>query len=308
MKPRIEAMILTSFVADSLALGVHWIYNTNVIDRKVGRVENLLKPIVSSFHPMRDKGEFTHYGDQMLLLLESVVACQSFDAEDFGSRWFKFLANYDGYRDKASLATLENLQAGKSGVAAASQSSDISAAARIAPLFCVYAANEDGLLTAAAQQAALTHNHPEVLEASRFFARVARRVLYGEAPVEALQATAQSGFSPKLVEGVENGLASAATPTRTAIGDLGQACATEMALPGVVHLIARYHDNLKEALIENVMAGGDSAARGMLAGLVLGAQEGLETVPAQWRSELKARARIETLVQQALAQSSAAEG
>lgn len=298
MKHRIEAMILAAFVADSLALGVHWIYNTNVIDRKAGRVTELLKPIVHSFHPNREKGDLTHYGDQMLLLLESVVSQKAFDAADFGARWQTFFKDYDGYRDKASIATFENLLAGHSGSAAASQSTDISAAARIAPLFAVYGDHEAELVEAAARQAALTHNHPEVLEAARFFATVAFRVLHGSDPVTALQAVADGDFSAKLRDGVATGLASANTPTRNAIADLGQACATEMGLPGVVHLLARYSNDLSEALIENVMAGGDSAARGMLVGLILGATSDLEAIPQAWRRDLNAAERILTLIRQ----------
>ena len=34
MKDNPKAMVLASFAADALSLGVHWIYNTNVIDKK----------------------------------------------------------------------------------------------------------------------------------------------------------------------------------------------------------------------------------------------------------------------------------
>ena len=44
MKDRLQAMVLASFVADSLALGVHWIYDTKSILKNFGRVESLLKP------------------------------------------------------------------------------------------------------------------------------------------------------------------------------------------------------------------------------------------------------------------------
>lgn len=35
------AMVLASLVADALALGAHWIYDTHVIDTTMGRIETL---------------------------------------------------------------------------------------------------------------------------------------------------------------------------------------------------------------------------------------------------------------------------
>ncbi len=43
MNNNAKAMVLASFAADALALGVHGIYNTNVIDKKWGRVEGIYK-------------------------------------------------------------------------------------------------------------------------------------------------------------------------------------------------------------------------------------------------------------------------
>ena len=34
-----KAAVVGAFVADALSLGVHWVYNTDVIDKKFGRVE-----------------------------------------------------------------------------------------------------------------------------------------------------------------------------------------------------------------------------------------------------------------------------
>jgi hypothetical protein len=81
MQDKAEAMILASFAADSLALGVHWIYDIGEIDRKFGRVEGMLKPLENSYHATKDLGEFTHYGDQTLALLESIVASSRFDCQ-----------------------------------------------------------------------------------------------------------------------------------------------------------------------------------------------------------------------------------
>jgi ADP-ribosylglycohydrolase len=71
----------------------------------------------------------------------------------------------------------------------------------------------------------------------------------------------------------------------------------EEAFPGVVHLIARYEHDLKEALIQSVMAGGDSAARGMMVGMVLGAHLGPESIPQEWVSELRKKEQITELLE-----------
>ncbi len=50
-------MVLASFAADSLALGVHWIYDTDKIKKDFGRVDTLRKPLRDSYHPTKEDGE-----------------------------------------------------------------------------------------------------------------------------------------------------------------------------------------------------------------------------------------------------------
>ena len=88
MRDKAEAMVLCSFVADSLALGVHWIYDTTQLAAEHGRVEDFLSPKKNPYHANREKGGFTHYGDQALVLLESVSACNGF--ANCGARNFVF--------------------------------------------------------------------------------------------------------------------------------------------------------------------------------------------------------------------------
>jgi ADP-ribosylglycohydrolase len=64
----------------------------------------------------------------------------------------------------------------------------------------------------------------------------------------------------------------------------------------VVHLIAKYENDLREALIQSVMAGGDSAARGMIVGMVLGAHLGPESLPLELVSQLAVKEKIEALL------------
>ncbi len=81
-------------------------------------------------------------------------------------------------------------------------------------------------------------------------------------------------------------IASKTQNTRTAIAEFGQMCSVEAALPSTIHLIAKYEDNLKEALVENIMAGGDSSARGMFAGFLIGAYNGPDAIPMEWLKDM----------------------
>jgi hypothetical protein len=64
-----HAMLLASFVGDSLALGFHWIYDTALVADRIGRVSDILALSGDSYHPNKNRGELTHYGDQSLDLL-----------------------------------------------------------------------------------------------------------------------------------------------------------------------------------------------------------------------------------------------
>ena len=293
MQEKKKAMVLASFAADALSLGVHWIYNTNVIDKKFGRVEHFLKPERPTYHPTKDKGEFTHYGDQVLILLESVAECGGFKLSDFSARWQKLFENYKGYIDGATKATLANIASGKSALNAGSGSDDLAGAGRIAPLIYVYHNDPQVLADSAKAQTTFTHNNLQVVESALFFSTLALKVLAGAAPKAAiLQLKAEQSVETPMLKWIEKGLDSIEQESRQAILDFGQMCETAAAFPGVVHLIVKYENDLKTALVENIMAGGDSAGRGLLVGLVLGAHLGVDAIPQNWLTEMKAYQQI----------------
>ncbi len=298
MKEKADGLVIAAFAADSLALGVHWIYNPKKIEEKFGRVESLLPPQPDSFHSARRQGDFTHYGDQMLLLLESVSKQNSFDLKDFSRRWQEMFADYDGYLDGATRKTLANYKKGKLPENGGSDSDDLAGASRIAPLVRAYYKDVEGLLENVRSQTAMTHNRPEVVDSAEFFARVTAQVLSGTAPVKAMKKvleTEKFEISP-MAAWVQKGLASAEKDTVEAIGDFGRSCHIGEMFPGVVHLIAKYEDDLKEALVQSVMAGGDSAARGSLVGMVIAAHWGIDDLPEEWIDGMRAKDRIFSLL------------
>lgn len=296
MKERVGAMILGSFVADALSLGVHWVYNTKVIDKKFGRVDSYLDPL-TSFHRGKKAGEQTHYGDQMRVLMESLKEDSGFELENFARRWNRFFDTYTGYFDRATKETRQHLVEGRSVKACGSVSDDLAGASRVAPLFQWYDHDVEHLVHSARAQTAFTHNHGDVVDAAEFFVRTAVRVLDGAAPLKAVEAVKAHHFKESAIAAlVDEGIDSREMDTRQVIADFGQMCSVEAALPGTVHLIARYENDFEAALVENVMAGGDSAARGMLAAMILGAHHGLEAIPGRWLEGLTAKNHIDTLL------------
>jgi ADP-ribosylglycohydrolase len=298
MNENAKAMVMASFCADSLALGVHWIYDTEKIERDFGRVDRFLKPGPDSYHPSRQKGEFTHYGDQALVLLKSLAACHEFDPVDFSKRWQDLFRGYTGYFDHATKDTLSNLAQGKAPLDAGSGSNELSAASRIAPLVFCLRSDEEMLVKAARTQASMTHRDGSSLDSTEFFARAAFRILNGYGPVAAVREVADRFFkSAGIHRWTEQGLHSCDQNSMEAIKGFGQSCPAPALFPGVIHLICRYENDLKEALVQGVMAGGDSAARGMAVGMILGAHLGMDSIPAEWVRGLKKAKEIDQLLE-----------
>lgn len=297
MPTKPQAMVMAAFLADSQSLGVHWIYNTGAIAKRFGRVDRLLPPLPNSYHAGKSTGDLTHYGDQLLVLLESVAAAGSFLLDDFAARWRNLFADYHGYIDGATSGTLANFAAGLTPDRAGSRSNDLAGATRLAPVVLVDLKKRERLADDARAQTALTHSDPLTLDAAEFYALVLTAVLDGMEPVAAMEQAAAGRFAASpLAEWTRRGLDSAPEESVPAISRFGQSCHTPEAFPCVAHLVARYQDDFKEALVQNAMAGGDSAARGMIVGSILAAFHGPEALPQEWLDGLNQRSRIEDLL------------
>jgi ADP-ribosylglycohydrolase len=299
MRDKAEAMVLASFAADSLALGVHWIYDAQKISNQFGRIEKFLKPREGSYHPAKDKGEFTHYGDQQLVLLESVAAKKCFDLNDFSERWQQLFQDYNGYFDGATKGSLANFLKGKGPQDSGSPSNDLAGASRIAPLVFCYRNNLDELVVAARAQTRMTHGDPLTVHTAEFFARVAWKTLRGASPSEAITEVTRKNYPETIfAEWVQEGFESKDMESVPAIGSFGQSCHTPVAFPGVIHLIVKHEKDLKEALVQAVMAGGDNAARGLAVGMILGAHLGEQHLLEEWVTDLRKGGEIKNLLHQ----------
>ncbi len=223
MRNKGKSMVMASFVADSLALGAHWIYDTEKITSNFGRVESLMKPASDSYHATKGKGGFTHYGDQSFVLLESIASQKGFNPTDFSDRWRALFKDYSGYIDQATSITLSNYTAGKRVENAGSPSDELAGASRMAPLVFCDRQDPVKLTEDVRTQTSMTHQDPLTNDSAEFFALVARLVLMGTPPIEALKQIAGERFadSPLSLWTVE-GLESKDKESVSAISNFGQ--------------------------------------------------------------------------------------
>lgn len=292
-----KAAVLASFLGDAHALTAHWIYDTAKIGTLLGPTHGLENPKAEAagYHPGRAAGDFTHYGDQAMVLLRSIAAKGAYSPDDFASRWRALWEGYTGYVDKATRETLANIKGGAAPWNAASHSTEMAGASRFAPLLLApELREEEALARAARRQTALTHGDPIVADAAEFFARLTHRILAGGKLRETLAAVANHHYPhlPAAAWLAEAEDTLGLSPT-AAITDLGQACSIADAFPATLYLLLKFSGDLPGALTANTMAGGDSAARGLLAGAVLGAANGMGSIPPFWLEKLKAREEIE---------------
>ncbi len=181
--------------------------------------------------------------------------------------WRHWAEHTSAYLDGATRQTLENLRKGDS---TPSGSHDLAGASRMAPLFAVFSG--DALIQAARNQTEVTHGSTQVLDAAEFFVRATEAVRGGSGFRDAFEAA--SGQVP-----VEH-------------GEPALSCPVDGAFPQTLNLALQYETNPVAGLMGNAMLGGDSAARGMLLGLLLGARHGADVFPGDWLANLEARDRI----------------
>lgn len=281
---RLAGMLQGSFIAESISLGVHWIYDPQIIVQRHGRVASYLAPGASSYHPHKQAGEQSHAGDQALRLLAFLQREQRWDAAAFLADWQAMWPTYNDYVDKATKATLANLQAGATAATSGAPFDELAGPARIAPLMAFLADKpESEAVAAAIEQTVITHRSPETIECAEFLARATHRLLQGGGLQDVISETAPA-WALKAADSATGA---------DAIGQLGRACSIPQALPAVLWLVRHHGNDFAQATIENAMAGGDNCARALALGMLLGAAHGIEAIPAEWREGLVAKAQLE---------------
>ncbi|MFA8300495.1 MAG: ADP-ribosylglycohydrolase family protein [Hyphomicrobiales bacterium] len=291
---KIQEAVLASFIGDALSLGVHWIYDTRIIEKEFGDITGYTSPLPNSYHPTKSTGQLTHYGDQELALLESLSCHKTFYIDKFIEDWTAKLNEYSGYRDHATKITLRNINQGIKFPYVGSQSNELGGVCRIPPLFLL-AIDNDKILEMALEQTQFTHNSPVLLKVCSFIVELCFAVISGSSILEGIETVKKKKEYKDILELVDKAVKSKGKRTRTEIKRFGQMCSVRNAFPSLIHLLVSYEDDPKAGLIENLKAGGDSAARSILYSFIMGLKHGIGWMDEQWIKDLQEKDKIKDL-------------
>ena len=267
MDQKIINSILSSLTADAYALGAHWIYDEEQLKNLPIDWETLNDAQVM-WHKGKVKGDFTHYGDQTLYLLEYMYENEGFDKKGFYTFWSENMSNYQGYIDGATRKALKSMD---------SKSNDLSISGRLAPLL-INAETKDVFLNRVHDLVEITHNTDLSHLTSSFFAELLWDSIQGYDIAQNIQRLKEK--YPDLRDWIDEAVKSKYNDTIESIRKFGPACDIDGGFRGVIHLLS-LEDDIKTVMQKNAKAGGDSSARGMVAAMILGAQDEF-ILPADW--------------------------
>ncbi len=293
MNDKLRGMLLGSFAADALALGPHWIYDVDQIDNTFGDIKGITAPPSGSFHKGKMKGDFTHYGDQMLFVMKYIEENKSFEPSNFKDAWLKYMETFEGYKDHATKDSEHYYKTHTE--LGGSKSDELGGVARMTPIVYLLASENKPFEDTIVNQTKITHTGGDVLDMAKALSKILDKVLGGKSPKLAIAETGNE-MGGQIKSYIDEAIAHESVEPVEMIATFGQSCSGKSAFPSVIYLLNKFENDYTRALIENVSAGGDSAARGMVIGMILGAHLGVNAVPQDWLKDMKHTPEIETFL------------
>lgn len=309
-------------IGDALAMPVHWYYDRTALRADYGIVDRYLAPknphpgsILwrSSYSPPNQRGEILHdqavywgqrgihyhqflkAGENTLTLQlanqlqESLLEKGTYDFEDYVRRYLDFFStpgrHRDTYIEECHREFFLNYARGRRPDRCAVEGKHIGGLPGIVPVAVHHAGDPAAASRFALRHLSLTHRGPAIAEAAALVVDLLLAVLAGADLLEEIRERHARQTSPYLGFPLKNWLAE---PDENIIGPrFSPACYLADSVPATIYLAAKYHDAPREGLIANTMLGGDNVHRGAVLGALLGAANGEEAWPPEWRRELR---------------------
>lgn len=307
-----------AYIADALAMPVHWYYNVTALDQDYGRINDFLPPrnphpdsiLWRSQHNPRGKAaeilheqaqywgrrgvhyhQFLQAGENTLnlqlglQLLESLQSENEYDSDDYLERYIRFMqtpgSHRDTYIEEYHRHFFNNLATGRAPRKCGVRDIHIGGLAHVPILAAWYCHSERTAREMVGEHVQLTHRSKEVREAADAFVRILHDVFQGKNLRSAIEQHGNHWVAKSKMERWQN------QPDRSVIGKiLSPACYIDDAFPASLYLAWKYANDFEAGVLANAMIGGDNCHRGVVVGALLGAHAGLSRIPHQWKQKL----------------------
>lgn len=294
------AAIFGALVADSAALGLHWLYDSDRI-AKIAVTDGLVfvppNPInyadTKGFfaHANKNTGDSSGYGELCLLMLKHIAKHGVFNRIAYQSEYCTFFGPggaYTGYIDSPTRQTLITLLALKPTEFPSKSGADddqFAALATVPVLVAAHQGTRDTLISNVEAVVRITNNNDIAVAAAQCAAVVLFEVLKGATIKQALTDSlpfAGATMKPLLDQALKiNSFDSVAVAER-----FGSACHVTEGLPVIFH-IAQHAPDYRSAVEANIRASGDSCGRAIMLGAIMATYNAKNassesTIPLAW--------------------------
>ena len=294
--------IVGALVADAASLGLHWLYDTDRLADIALRGEPVFvtpdranyEGAKGSFvHCMRHAGDMSAYGECCTLMLRQLAEAsgrfQRVTYQSLYRRHFGPGGAYVGYIDKPTRGTLIRLIPHEdpstypqpSGV----DDDQLPALACLPPVVvAAYRCGRDdaSLWDEIEHVVRVTNNNEYAVDAGRAAGMLLVELLRGRKPLAAIDSAA-SRAGEDLASRMREAAQGSRMDVVSAAARFGSACHVEQGLPLICHIVA-HAGSYREAVIANIMAGGDSCGRSIVLGAAMAI---IDEVPLGWMARLR---------------------
>ncbi len=319
-----------SFIGDALAMPVHWYYNRSAMQRDYGEVRNYMAP--HNPHPdsilwrsdhtaLNERGDILHEqaqywgqrgihyhqflqaGENTLnlqlakVLIDSLLECGGYDADNYLDRYIHFMLTPGQHRDtyveeyhrKFFTSYARGVRPRKCG----GNDIHIGGLAHVGVLGAFFATDLKAARAAVHEHINLTHQSAEVAAAGDALARILGAVIVGGNLREAIFEHGTDWFSKRKAEQWSR------EPDQVVIGRrLSPACYIAEAFPASLYLAWKYADDFEAGVVANTNLGGDNCHRGAVVGALLGAACGRHRIPLRFVNNIANSAHFGTQIDQ----------
>jgi hypothetical protein len=304
MSPSSSA-IIGALVADSAALGLHWLYDpVRIAEIECGRGLVFLSPESSDYqgtkgcfaHSGKLGGDSSGYGETCLLMLKHLSKHGTFNRIGYQTEYRSYFGPggpYVGYVDSPTRITLNTLLPIDPTEFPAESGADddqFAALAALPPLVSTHKGTLDELMKQVDEVVRVTNHNDQAVAAAQCSSAVLFGVLRG-VPIDQSLFESLPFAGNRLRPLLEESLTHSSLDSIAVSEQFGRACHVHEGLPVVFH-ITHHAKDYRTAIEANIRAGGDSCGRSIMLGAIVAADRANQgrpdsPIPLDWLSHYR---------------------